>query len=320
MNPKHSIESRLARELISDELFDLTLYQELKKISGKGFEKLFSELIPIETKHYAFWQNFFEIKIDSLDWRRRVKLGILVFVCRIFRSTAVHLVLEAIEIYGIRKYLSIWEKTRGTALGQAVQEVLRDEFIHEDEVVSQLAERKINPARIRSIFLGLNDGLVELLGTVSGFFAAFNDPATILAACSTVAVAGSLSMAAGAYVASSSEEEIKRIENGKARFLNISASAEPNGENSFRLAMIVGFSYFFGAAIPVLPVFFGAKNILFSITVSGVMVIFVSWILAFLSGMRTRKRILINLAILSAAVLITYAIGSLAKYLWGISV
>ena len=37
-------------------------------------------------------------------------------------------------------------------------------------------ERRINPERVRNIFLGLNDGLVEILGAVTGFFGAFGDP------------------------------------------------------------------------------------------------------------------------------------------------
>ena len=39
----------------------------------------------------------------------------------------------------------------------------------------------------------MNDGLVEILGAVSGFFAAFGDAITVLIAASTTAVAGSLS-------------------------------------------------------------------------------------------------------------------------------
>jgi VIT1/CCC1 family predicted Fe2+/Mn2+ transporter len=44
-----------------------------------------------------------------------------------------------------------------------------DEFKHEDVLVTALTERKINAEKIRNIFLGLNEGLVEILGAVSGF-------------------------------------------------------------------------------------------------------------------------------------------------------
>jgi len=49
------------------------------------------------------------------------------------------------------------------------------------------------------------------------------------------------------------------------------------------------------------------------------MTLIVSLVLAFLSGMEIKKRVLTNLVIIAAAVGVTYAIGLLAKALWGIS-
>ena len=77
----------------------------------------------------------------------------------------------------------------------------------------------MSQSRIRNIFLDFNDGLVEILGAVSGFFGAFGSATMVLIAGSTTAVAGSLSMAAGVYVASSSEREINATEEDKKRFL-----------------------------------------------------------------------------------------------------
>ena len=86
-------------------------------------------------------------------------------------------------------------------------------------LVTKLTERKINPEKIRNIFLGLNDGLVEILGAVSGFFGAFGDTVTVLIAASTTAVAGALSMAAGAFLTLNSEKEVRAMEAAKKRFL-----------------------------------------------------------------------------------------------------
>ena len=82
----------------------------------------------------------------------------------------------------------------------------------------------------------------------------------------------------------------------------------------------MGASYFAGAMVPVLPVLFGATNAVISVLTAGLVIIVVSTILAFLSGMNVRRRIALNLAIITAAVTITYAIGIAAKTLWGISV
>ncbi|MGH7166148.1 MAG: VIT1/CCC1 transporter family protein [Nitrospiraceae bacterium] len=310
----------LARTLILDELFDLSLYKALREITDSDSQKVLDELILVETQHLAFWQKFFDTKLTTLDLGRRLKLWFFVMICRVFGSTAVHLALEAIEVYGVRKYLSLWKVYKDGPLGEALKGILMDEFKHEDVLVTQLTERKINPEKIRNIFLGLNDGLVEILGAVSGFFAAFGDAVTVLMAASTTAVAGSLSMGAGAFLALNSEKEVKATEFDKKQFLGEATGSSQMEEQPLGSAVVVGCCYFAGAMVPVLPVLLGAKNALFSLVTAGSMVILVSTLLAFLSGMNIKRRILINLVIIAAAVGITYAIGMVARNLWGVSV
>ncbi len=310
----------LGLKLILDELFDLSLYQALRDVTTGNVRRILDELIQIEMKHFAFWQEFFATKVTALDLGRRVKLRLLVGICRLLGERAVHLVLEAIEVYGVRKYLSLWETYRGGPLAEAVRDVLEDEFKHEDAVVTGLAERKINPERIRNLLFGLNDGLVEILGAVSGFFAAFGDALTVLVAGSTTAVAGSLSMAAGAYVASSSEKEVQKTELERKRFLGEALASDEVGGRPLGAAFLVGVSYLAGALVPLLPVVFGARSALVSFVTAGAVIIVVSTVLAFLSGMNVKRRILTNLVIIAVAVGVTYAIGLLTKRLWGITV
>jgi VIT1/CCC1 family predicted Fe2+/Mn2+ transporter len=276
-------------------------------------------LIVVETEHLAFWQQFFDSRLTTLDFGRRLKLRLFVLVCRLFGSTAVHLVLEAIEVYGVRKYLSLWKSYKDQPLGDALKDILLDEFKHEDILVTQLTERKINPEKIRNIFLGLNDGLVEILGAVSGFFGAFGDAVTVLIAASTTAVAGSLSMAAGAFAALNSEKEVKATEFDKKQFLGERTGSSEMEELPLTSALFVGGAYIVGAMVPVLPVLFGATDALPSLLTAGSMIILVSTLLAFLSGMDIKRRIAMNLVIISAAVTVTYLIGVVAKTLWGVS-
>jgi vacuolar iron transporter family protein len=85
------------------------------------------ELIQVETRHVAFWQEFFDLKeLVALDSGRRLKLVMLAGVCRIFGNAAIHVVLEAIEVHGVRKYLRIWERYRDGPLGGAVRGILED--------------------------------------------------------------------------------------------------------------------------------------------------------------------------------------------------
>lgn len=310
----------LARMLILDELFDLSLYKALQRISTDAeSQRVLDELVTVEAQHLAFWQKFFDSRLTALDIGRRLKLQFMILACRLFGTTGIHLVLEAIEVHGVRKYLSFWAIYKDQPLGNALKGVLMDEFKHEDVLVSQLTERKINPERIRNIFLGLNDGLVEILGAVSGFFAAFGDAMTVLIAASTTAVAGSISMAAGAYAALNSEKELQTTEFLRKQFLGEKTDSQME-ESPFGSAVVVGCSYFLGALVPVLPVLLGAKTAIVSLLTAGVMTILVSTLLAFLSGMDVGKRIALNLVIITIAVSVTYAIGLLAKQLWGISV
>jgi predicted membrane protein (TIGR00267 family) len=314
------VDRRLARRLILDELFDLSLYTALRDVATGDLRKILDQLIPIETRHFVFWQDFFDLRITALDLGRRAKLGLITWVCRLFGAPAIHLVLEAIEVYGVRKYLTLWRAYGGTPLAGAVRGVLEDEFKHEDAVVTAGTERRIQPERVRDIFLGLNDGLVEILGAVSGFFAAFGNAGTVLVAGVTVAVAGALSMAAGAYIAASSEAEVRWTDTERRRFLGESPPSEGAAERPLRSALVVGASYFLGALVPVLPVLFRANSAVPSMLTAGSMIIVVSTIVAFLSGMDITRRILTNLVIIAAAVGITYAIGIVTNALWGIAV
>lgn len=288
-------------------------------MSGSRLRPILDELIRVEEGHVAFWQNFFGLKIEKLDFRRRLKLAVVSFVCRMFGEQATRIVLEATEIYGIKKYLALWELYKHEPMGEATRAILIDELKHEDEIVAGFSGRVINPERIRSIFLGFNDGLVEILGAIAGFFAAFRDPGAVLLAGITVAVAGSFSMAASAYAGLSSEKEMKEVERKKVAFLNHEQEAAGNNQAA-PMAALVGVSYFLGAVIPILPVLFGSHNAVISILVGAGMVVVVSWILAFLSGMDAKKRVLLNLCIAGLAAGITYILGLALRNVFGIAV
>jgi VIT1/CCC1 family predicted Fe2+/Mn2+ transporter len=321
MSATMTLDPKLAQMLILDELFDLSLYRSLRDIStDPDAQNTLKELIDVEVQHLAFWQKFFDTRLERLDLGRRAKLHLMVLTCRVFGTTGIHLILEAIEVHGVRKYLALWRVYQHQPLGEALKGILQDEFKHEDLLVTKLTERKINAEKIRNIFLGLNDGLVEILGAVSGFFGAFGDATTVLVAAATTSIAGALSMAAGAFLALSSEKEVKTTEIARKIFLGEPSDISPMEEPPLTSALVVGLAYLTGALVPVLPVLIGAKDALFSVLTAGLMVVVVSTILSFLSGMDIRRRILLNLVIITLAVSVSYTIGLLAKHIWGVAV
>lgn len=318
--PPNLYDRGLAHALVLDELFDLSLYKALRQITHINVHHTLDQLIAVETTHLAFWQKFFDLTLNELDFGRRLKLSVILLVCRVFGSTAVHLVLEAIEVHGVRKYLALWRDYQDRPLGEALRGILMDEFKHEDVLVTALTERKINGEKIRNIFLGLNDGLVEILGAVSGFFGAFGSATMVLIAASTTAAAGALSMAAGTFLALNSEKEVKTTEIARKVFLGEESKVNPMEESPLGSALVVGTAYMIGAIVPVLPVVIGATDAMFSVLTAGLMVIIVSTILSFLSGMDIKRRIFLNLVIITIAVSVSYVIGLTARNYWGIAV
>jgi vacuolar iron transporter family protein len=320
MTPSTALDARLGRRLVLDEIFDLSLYRALHAAASPGLRTMLEALIEVEARHVAFWQTFFKLEhVTRLDAGRRLRLLMLVAVCRLFGPAAMHIVLEAIEVHGVKKYLDVWERYGEGPLGAAVRQVLEDEFKHEDTLVAAESGRRINPESVRNVFLGLNDGLVEILGAVSGFFALFSSTAAVVTAGFTVGVAGALSMAAGAYIGAGSEAELRDTEAARRRFLGETVASEPV-ESALAAAAVVGIGYFVGAVVPLLPVLFGARSVWPTVVTGGTMIVAVSAIVAFISGMNVRRRIARNVVITGLAVVITYVLGFLTKRLLGVEI
>jgi VIT1/CCC1 family predicted Fe2+/Mn2+ transporter len=313
------ISKGMQKTLVIDELFDLSLYKRVRETAKNDLAKILDELILAETKHVKFWQEMFNLQnVNKLPLGKKIKLEIFNTICVLFGERAVFFILEAIEVYGIRKYLKIWNTYKDTEFSEGVREVLQDELQHEGEIISSATEKKISADKIRNAFLGFNDGLVEVLGAIAGFYVAFQNNVTVVIAGLTVAIAGSISMVAGVYVSESSEHEIEDLERAKKIFLGKKVS-DVGHNKVIKLSFIVGISYIVGALIPLTPTLFGSRSILLSAIGSAVMIIIVSYILSFISGMDIKKRIMMNLGIIFAAIIITSSIGFLIKEAFGVS-
>jgi len=67
-----------------------------------------------------------------------------------------------------------------------------------------------------------------------------------------------------------------------------------------------------------MPVLFGARTVWPTVLTGGAMIVAVSAIVAFISGMNVRRRIALNVVITGIAVIVTYALGLLTKKLLGV--
>lgn len=244
----------------------------------------------------------------------RLRNGVLFAIARLGGAPLLWLIVEAVEVSGIKKYLALWDRVKDREVREGLRTILEEELHHEDHAVTSQSGRKISPENIRHAFLGFNDGSVEILGAVSGFAAAFADPVLVAMSGVTVAVAGSLSMAAGAFLSTHGEAEMQTMVREKASFLGQAVDGEAV-TSPWRAAVLVGSAYFLGAAVPVAPFLFGAHTAWWSVGFSGLLILLVSSVLAFLSGMSLRRRLLFNGGVIVVAVVVTSFVGSLAEKL-----
>lgn len=91
-------------------------------------------------------------------------------------------------------------------------QVRADAARHIEEHVHGEAARIAKLSRIRELILGFQDGLLVPLGVVSGMAAASPGRTVILVAGLAEAVAGSIAMGGGAYLASEAEERLYHAE------------------------------------------------------------------------------------------------------------
>jgi len=108
-------------------------------------------------------------------------------------------------------------------------------------------------------------------------------------------------------------------ENRKNEFLRGKKSSHSK-ELPLASAAFVGVSYLCGALVPIVPVFFGAHTIFLPLLADSLLLLAVSFIVAFLSGMEVKWRIMLNIGIMAFAVIVTYALGIIAKNIFGITV
>src|SRR5947199_4782014 len=108
MTEREAIDQGLARRLVLDELFDLTLYRSLRALATGELGAILDRLIPIEARHFAFWQDSFGLRVERLDVARWLKLQLIVLACRLFGTSAIHLVLEPTGSYAVRRYFKVW--------------------------------------------------------------------------------------------------------------------------------------------------------------------------------------------------------------------
>lgn len=256
----------------------------------------------MERRHSEFWKHFVEARGERVPGAgpNRLRLMLLRLLQRFVNPVLIVSALELGEAAAFQRYHTFFRETQlEDDERSALKRVILDELEHERFFKRE--SRGLGVENVRDFVLGMNDGLVELLGAVTGLSAVYvASPLIVGVSGIVVGIAGALSMGIGAFISVRSQRQVnagrqQRMEVlfdvapdralteyrdrlmdsgvpadsaaevaskvGESRDAASRLLLEETAENEVRSGLFTGFAYLFGVLFPVLPYFF-AQNAL----------------------------------------------------------
>lgn len=291
-------------DFYNDEINDHVTYKELGAHTHDArFKKEILMMAEIEGGHAEFWKEVIESRGGDAPRQprvRKLRLTVLRLLQKIMSPVVLISVLELGEAGAFKRYhrflreapLEEKEKAR-------LREIIVDELEHERTFRRESAGPRAT--HIRDFVLGMNDGLVEILGAVTGLSAVYvGRPLVVGVSGLIVGIAGALSMAIGAFVSVRSQRQVnqgrrERLETlfdvAPARVLDdykdrLNESGVPADladslvakigenkeavsqllvgeveENELQAGLFTGSAYLFAVVFPVIPYFFASSSL-----------------------------------------------------------
>ncbi len=202
-----------AREFYLGEMKDHLVYRSLAgTVRDPGLRAQLERIAGMELRHAGFWRRILEQRGEPVPTARipRLYLQMLGLLQRLLGPL---LLISALELGEAAAYECYYRLLEQGELEQGDRDTLRgiivDELEH--EAVFRRQREGSGLANVRDFVLGMNDGLVEILGVVTGLSAVYaGDPLVVAVSALVVGLAGALSMAIGAFISVRSQREVNR--------------------------------------------------------------------------------------------------------------
>lgn len=288
---------QLAREFYRDEMRDHLTYLTLAGSEHNArLRELLGRIASMELRHAGFWKTYLEARGAAPPAFRmsRPRLWTLRALQKLVDS---RLLVSLLELGESSAYQSYFDCLKTTPLDEHERAELRtiilDELEH--EVLFRKESQRLGGRHIRDYVLGMNDGLVEILGAVTGLSAVYaGNPLIVAVSGLVVGIAGSMSMGIGAYISVRSQRQVnegrrtrmevlfdvapeKAVAEYRERLAESGVPEDAAGdlarrmganreaiakllleeihENELRSGLYTGFAYLLGVLFPVLPYF-----------------------------------------------------------------
>lgn len=274
-----------------NEITEYHTYTRLAKtIKDTNNRSVLEKIAQDELRHYHIWKNYTGREVSPSQWNIRK----FYWIARIFGITFGIKLMEREEEKAQINYQEI-----GREIPEALA-IARDENEHEKQLIGLIQEDKLE--YIGSIVLGLNDALVEILGTLAGLTFALQNTQLVALTGVIAGIAGALSMSSSEYLSTKSE--------GKT-------------EGAVKSAIFTGIAYLVAVVFLVAPylIFSSPFTALLVAVFDSILVVFLySYYISVANDQPFRKRFW-EMVILSTVVgLISFGLGYLARILFGIEV
>lgn len=319
MDSKKEIRLKLEKKFFVDEYIDGHVYFALAKNERKKeLKALMERLVGMESGHLKFWEGMILSDGGFPSKPRLVWLRVFGFkaIRRLFGTAFMTKLLERNEAQGVQAYSAAIESSALNDKEKVrIRAILKEEMGHEKELLKHVERYEGGLQYTKAIVFGLSDGLVEVLAAVAGLAALVSSNVVVVVAGIIVGIAGTLSMAGGAYLASKSQNIVTTAIEEKGKGF---AMTEPGKD-----AYYTGIFYFIGALVPLVPFIFGATGfggialaVLFDIIALSI----ASVVIAVVSDTSIKRRTVEMVAITLGAAVVTILIGTIARTYFGVSI
>jgi VIT1/CCC1 family predicted Fe2+/Mn2+ transporter len=292
-----------AMRFYDNERSDATLYAAIASMEkDPEFRSKLENVSKMERGHAEFWEKFLHKRgFTPKSSKRSFFVGIVKFLRIIFGGALVSSLFELGESTAVSTYSDFLESPDLTEQERShVKSIVIDELEHEN--IFSTSKQLFHVENFRDFILGMNDGLVEILGAVTGLSAVYlHNPLMVAVSGLIVGVAGALSMGIGSFISVRSQRQVnegtkRRMEllfrvseeRAKGELLDKLVSSgipddiaghvaekicerreavtnlliEETQEQEWRSALYTGTAYIVGIFFPVVPYFFSGSSIM----------------------------------------------------------
>ena len=299
--------------LYKEELLHDVVYTKFANSEkNKKTSQMLQRLSIMEKRHAELWGKVLDInKIERPKPNQNLDLAMIMFYKMIFGIPVTIKIIEHIE-GGLHQKFNGMLGNLSKKERQIVDEIKKDEDSEETPLEDQIVAQNRLFSNIRDIMFGMNDGLVELLAVAVGLAAALTTPLLIFLAGFIVAISGTLSMSAGAYLSTGYQKDVEE----KSAVVKGTATAKSS-------AFYVGIFYFIGSLFPLSPFGFGIigyTGIIIAIVLTSIVLTFTSSMIALATDKSVIKSVAKTLLISLGVAVVTILLGAYIRATFHITV